>query len=72
MELKRFVKHYVTGFKETSDFFSFYNQGTNEKQISRERLEEMVDVEKIVGSFTQHYGPTEKTFCKACGVDHRF
>jgi len=72
MELKRFVKHYVTGFKETSDFFSFYNQGTNEKQISRERLEEMVDVEKIVGSFTQHYGPTEKTFCKDCGVDHRF
>merc|ERR1712179_326362 len=27
MELKRFVKHYVTGFKETSDFLSFYNQG---------------------------------------------
>jgi len=72
MELRRFVKHYVTGFKETSDFFSFYNHGTSVKQISRERLEEMVDVEKIVGSFTQHYGPTEKTFCKDCGVDHRF
>jgi len=71
-ELKRFVGHYVSGFKETSDFFSFYNLGETEKKVSRERLEEMVDVEKLVGEFSKHYGETEKTFCKECRVEHRF
>eukprot|EP00092_Neocalanus_flemingeri_P097077 GFUD01123663.1.p1 GENE.GFUD01123663.1~~GFUD01123663.1.p1 ORF type:complete len:388 (-),score=89.30 GFUD01123663.1:31-1194(-) len=71
-ELKRFVQHYVKGFKETADFFSFYNLGETEKQVSRERLEEMVDVEKLLGKFTRHYGDIEKTFCKECWVEHRF
>jgi len=71
-ELKRFVGHYVSGFKETSDFFSFYNLGETEKKVSRERLEEMVDVEKLVGEFSKHYGENEKTFCKECKVEHRF
>jgi len=71
-ELTRFVKHYVNGFKETSDFFSFYNLGMSEKQISKERLEEMVDIERLVGTFCHYYGPTEKTFCRECDIEHRF
>jgi len=71
-ELKRFVGHYVSGFKETSDFFSFYNLGETEKKVSRERLEEMVDVEKLLGEFSKHYGDIEKIFCKECRVEHRF
>ena len=71
-ELKRFVQHYVKGFKETSDFFSFYNLGDTEKQVSRERLEEMVDMEKLLGKFSKYYGDIEKILCKECWVEHRF
>jgi len=71
-ELKMFVDHYVDGFKETSDFFSFYNLGLTRKQISRDRLEEFKNMENLIGSFPEFYGKTEKTFCKKCRVAHRF
>jgi len=71
-ELKMFVEHYADGLKETKEFFSFYNLGQKVKQISRERLEEFEDLEKHIGSFPRYYGPTEKTFCQKCGMQHRF
>jgi len=71
-ELKMFVEHYADGLKETKEFFSFYNLGQTVKQISRERLEEFEDLEKHIGSFSRYYGPTEKTFCQKCGMQHRF
>ena len=71
-ELKMFVKHYVDGFKETSDFFSFYNLRMTRKQISRGRLEEFKNLQELIGNFSNYYGSGEKTFCQECGVEHRF
>ena len=66
--LRMMIRHYTDSVMETIDFTSLVTN--NNTDVSSERLEEIVETERHMGEYPDHYGGMEKQDCKQCNVRH--